>query len=240
MSFTDTRTENPPKSCSFEDMQLHVGDRLQLELLGDSAKARHFTTLVGYVKALSVIVRTPLTRGLPVPVREGEPVLMRAFSGRSAFAFETTINRVAHSPLPHLHLTYPARVQSTAIRGALRVRANLSGTGFNPEKDPGGIPRACTITDLSVTGAHVECPSLLAEKGEKMVLFLKFNLEPNGYEVKISQSVEVQSVRRSRNEAAGTQHFSHGVRFEKLHATEALLVQSYIQQILLSDRSRIV
>ena len=240
MTAMDIQTEAPVKYCSFEEMQLHVGDRMQLELLADPTRARHFTTLVGYVKGLSVIVRTPLARGLPVPVREGEPVLMRAFSGRNAYAFETTINRVAHSPLPHLHLTYPGRVQSTAIRGSLRVRANLSATAFNPQREPGGIPRACTITDLSVTGAQLECPALLADKAEKLQLFLKFDLEPNGYEVKISQAVEVQSVRETRNESAGSKNYSYGVRFEKLHATEALLLQSYIQQILLSDRSRIV
>ncbi|MGH8678606.1 MAG: flagellar brake protein [Burkholderiales bacterium] len=221
-------------------MQLHVGDRLQLEILADNTLARHFTALIGYLRDVSVIVRTPVAQGMPVPIREGEAVLMRAFSGRNAFAFEATVNRVALSPFAHIHLAYPSKVQSTAIRGALRVRANLAGTALNPAKDTRGVPHACTITDLSVTGAQLECPSMLADRGEKLRLFVKFTLEPNGYEVKFTHEVEVQSVRRMRNEASGTEYHSHGVRFEQLHATEALLVQSYIQQILLSDRSRIV
>jgi hypothetical protein len=34
--------------------------------------------------------------------------------------------------------------------------------------------------------------------------------------------------------------FTHGVRFAKLRSTEGLLLQSYIQQVLLDDRSRVV
>jgi hypothetical protein len=47
-------------------------------------------------------------------------------------------------------------------------------------------------------------------------------------------------MRKVKKGKSTTEVFSHGVRFSRLHATEALLLQSYIQQVLLSDRSRVV
>jgi hypothetical protein len=47
-------------------------------------------------------------------------------------------------------------------------------------------------------------------------------------------------MRRIKKGKGQDELFSYGVRFNKLHATEGLLLQSYIQQVLLSDRSRVV
>jgi hypothetical protein len=65
-------------------------------------------------------------------------------------------------------------------------------------------------------------------------------VQPNNYEVKLATSAQIQSVRKVKQGKGPQELFSHGVRFNKLHATEALLLQSYIQQVLLSDRSRVV
>jgi archaeosine-15-forming tRNA-guanine transglycosylase len=52
--------------------------------------------------------------------------------------------------------------------------------------------------------------------------------------------VEIQSVRKTRRERRPEEVFTHGVRFAKLRSTEGLLLQSYVQQVLLDDRSRVV
>ena len=80
----------------------------------------------------------------------------------------------------------------------------------------------------------------LGEPGEKFGLAFKFVVQPNNYEVKLATSAQIQSVRKIRKGKGPEELFSHGVRFNKLHATEALLLQSYIQQVLLSDRNRVV
>ena len=227
-------------TCSFEAAQLHVGERLQLELVADSSRSHYYTTLIGFVPGHSVLIRTPLVQNLPIPVPEGAGVLVRAFSGRHAFTLESRVDRVCRSPYPYMHLAYPAQVQQTLIRGALRVRVALPGTASNSTEQVDAPPRAVVLSDLSVSGAQVETELSLGEPGEKFGLAFKFVVQPNNYEVKLTTSAQIQSVRKIRKGKGPEELFSHGVRFNKLHATEGLLLQSYIQQVLLSDRSRVV
>jgi c-di-GMP-binding flagellar brake protein YcgR len=234
------QTATPFQTCSFEQMQLRTGDRLQLELSSDAGLTHHFTTVIGYVPKLSVLVRTPSVRGTPVEIRENETVVVRAFSGRSIYAFSTKVLVACRTPFPYLHLAYPESVRANPIRSAERVRVGLRATAANPQRDPQGNPVSCTLGDLSVTGAQLECARDIGDRGDRLQVFFAFKLEPQGYEVKLNPKAEVQSVRRYRDERNGGEVHSYGVRFEGLHATESLLLQSYIHQLLLSDRSRIV
>ena len=168
-------------------MQLHVGDRLQLELLTDSTRSHYYTTLIGFVSGHSVLLRTPQVQSLPIPVREGEPVLVRTFAGRHAYTFESTVDRVCRSPYPYIHLAYPAQVQQTLIRGALRVRVNLTATALNATKQGEALPSALTIADLSISGALLEAEKSLGEVGETLELAQHHpgsdDLEPVGLDV---------------------------------------------------------
>lgn len=234
----------PPSStadiCSFEDIQLQIGDRVQLETQSDGTRTRHFTSLIGYAKDASVLVHTPMVQNFPLPVREAESILVRAFSGRSAFAFETAVTKTSRSPFPYLHLAFPNVVRTVVIRGALRVRSDLTGTAVNLARNPGGVPQPCTIADLSVSGAQLDSPSAIGSAGERLQVFFKFTLAPAGYEVKLSPEAMVQSCRKMLDEKTGADFFRHGLHFEGVRTTESLLVQSFIQQVMLSDRSRLV
>jgi c-di-GMP-binding flagellar brake protein YcgR len=227
-------------TCSFEATQLDIGERLQLELVTGNARSHYYTTLIGYVPGHSVLIRTPLVQNLPVPVPEGAVVLVRAFSGRHAFTLESRVERVCRSPYPYIHLAYPAQVQQTLIRGALRVSVALPGTVSGPNDEADDQPLPVVITDLSVSGAQLETQTGLGETGEKFALVFKFAVQPNNYEVKLATSAQIQNVRKVRKGNSPEEVFSHGVRFGKLHATEGLLLQSYIQQVFLADRSSVV
>ena len=227
-------------TCSFEAAQLHAGERLQLELVADSSRSHYYTTLIGFVPGHSVLIRTPLMQNLPIPVPEGADVLVRAFSGRHAYTVESRVDRVCRSPYPYMHLAYPAQVQQTLIRGALRVRIALPGVASSTVEQADGPPRAVVLSDLSVSGAQLETEQSLGEPGGKFGLAFKFVVQPNNYEVKLTASAQIQSVRKVKKGKGPEELFSHGVRFNRLHATEGLLLQSYIQQVLLSDRTRVV
>jgi c-di-GMP-binding flagellar brake protein YcgR len=223
---------------TLDQLQLHIGDRLQLEMIAEGARNQYFTLLIGYVPGHSVMVRTPLVQNLPVPIREGEPVLVRSFSGRHASSFESTVTRACRAPFPYLHLAYPQTVSQTLIRGAMRVRVNLAGTAHNPEYADSDLPNPITIADLSVSGALLESATALGETGSKVELAFKFLVQPNNYEVRLTTPAEIQSVRKARQASDDT--FVHGVRFQHLHTTESLLLQSFIQQVVLADRSKVV
>ncbi|MGH8629910.1 MAG: PilZ domain-containing protein, partial [Burkholderiales bacterium] len=156
----------------------------------------------------------------------------------SVCAFETTVQRVCLSPFSYLHLAYPKLVRANPIRGAERVRVELRGTAVNLQQDPRGIPVGCSFGDLSLTGAQLECAQGLGDRGSRLQVFFSFKLEPQGYEVKLTPEAEIQSARK-RIDPQGAEVYSYGIRFGRMHATESLLLQSYIQQVLLNDRSRI-
>jgi hypothetical protein len=96
------------------------------------------------------------------------------------------------------------------------------------------------LSDLSTSGAQLESEQSLGGPGEKFRLAFKFVVQPNNYEVKLATSAQIQSVRKTKKKNSQDDIFSNGVRFNKLHATEGLLLQSYIQQVLLADRSRVI
>lgn len=219
---------------------MHVGDRLQIELLSTGAGNHYFTTLIGYVPGHSVLLRTPLVHNLPVPIPEGEQVRVRTFSGRHAYTFESRVERVQRVPLPYLHLAYPTIVQQTTIRGALRVRVQLTGTANGLGGDDSALPVPVTLADLSTSGALLEAERALGSNGDSIELAFKFIVQPNDYEVKLVTPAQIQSGPKPQTGPGRAGVFSHGVRFAKLRATEGLLLQSYIQQVLLTDRSRVV
>ena len=224
---------------TLDQLQPHVGDRLQLELLADTARAGpYFTLLIGYVPAHSVLVRTPMLQNVPVPIRENDPVLVRTFSGRHSSSFESTVTRACRSPFPYLHLAYPQTIRQTLIRDAIRVRVNLAGTALNPDLTNPDLPCPITIANLSVSGAMLQSHTALGETGNKIELAFKFLVQPNNYEVRLTTSADIQSLRNSRR--GNEDIFVHGVRFQHLQTTESLLLQSFIQQIVLADRSSMV
>jgi hypothetical protein len=225
--------------CSFESTQLQVGERLQIELGDDRSRSQYYTTLIGFVPGHSILIRTPIVQNLPIPVPENASVVVRAFSGRHAYTLESNVERVCRSPYPYIHLAYPAKVQQTLIRGALRVRVALPGTASNVDVEASQA-RAVILSDLSVSGAQLESEEGLGEPGAKFALAFNFVVQPNNYEVKLATSAQIQSVRKTMKGKNQLEVFSNGVRFNKLHATEGLLLQSYIQQVLLTDRSRVI
>lgn len=228
-----------PGRAEIEDLQLQVGDRLQLERVSVTARAQHFTSLIGYAKGVSLMVATPEPNDGAAQLREGHALLVRGFSGRSAFAFESSVLAACLSPLAYLHLAYPESVRVTPVRSALRVRAGLVAAAQNLDRDGGRVPVACTVADLSVDGAQLESRQSLGESGERLQIFFRFVLQPNGYEVRLSPEASIQNARPRRDRGDDEMH-TYGIRFEKLHTTESLLVQNFIQQIALTDRSRVV
>ncbi len=90
--------------------------------------------------------------------------------------------------------------------------------------------------------SHRSWPNSAApfKNGESIELAFKFLVQPNDYEVKLVTPAQIQSGPKPKSGQGRDESLSHGVRFAKLRATEALLLQSYIQQVLLTDRSRVV
>jgi hypothetical protein len=135
--------------ATFDDMGLRVGDRMQLappsSLRGEPCMVR----LIGYVRDLSLLVSAPPPGFWPAPVIEGDNVVMRVFSGRSAFGFVCQVDRIIKLPFEYLHLSFPRMIAGRVIRRSRRVKCSL------PVTVDGAAGLAATITNLSSTGAEI-------------------------------------------------------------------------------------
>ncbi len=56
-------------------------------------------------------------------LKDGEPALLRTFTGRSAFAFRATVLKIEHFPFTYLHLRFPDKIDAVTARASFRHNA---------------------------------------------------------------------------------------------------------------------
>jgi hypothetical protein len=215
------------QQCAFEDMRLQIGDALQLQ--ESTGKDRYYVKLIGYTPGGSVLVATPTLAGRVQLMREGQGFIARAFSGRSAFAFNTVVHRVCNVPYPYLHLQFPKLVEGVAIRREARIRLRVIASVTSISGSGEAIP--AVIGDLSPSGARVEAPAALAAKGDRLQLSFRLRLDQDD-----AYFVIEATVRSVRNEHRGTEgaelQVMHGVEFVGMQPNERLLLRTLILQRL--------
>lgn len=215
----------------FEELKLHVGDRLQIEPPSPQHDLKYFATLVGYVKGLSVLLRTPIVDGLPLPMCDGEKLVVRGFSGMETFSFDATIERVCLEPFHYLHLSYPNTIRTTPIRHEVRVRVSL------PIKvTPAGSSKSidATIFNISTAGILIDATEELGNKDSEINVSFHFTTQPNDDDAHIETTALIRNVTLQDN-PSGSFTFQYGVKLLKLHSNQAILLQNLIYQKLLEN-----
>lgn len=220
----------------FEKLKLHVGDRLQIEIPSRRRNLKYFTTLMGYAKGLSVLLRTPIVDSLPLPMRDDEKLIVRGFSGRATFSFDSVIKRICREPFHYLHLAYPQAISTTPIRHEERVRVNLP-IKVTPA-DTSKLIHA-SISNISTAGIMIDSEEELGEKGTEISVAFRFTIQPNDYDANIETTALIQRVTLEDN-PSGSFIFQYGVKLLKLHSSQAILLQNLIYQKLLEDHHNLV
>ena len=224
--------------CEFNEMNLQIGERIELERTGSADKTRYFTSLIGYLRNQSLLVKTPIVDGLPLPIADGALTAGRGVSGDNDFSFIVPVIRVCISPVHYLHLAFPSTIQCAEIRKALRVSLRLAARAKAANAQ--ALPQGVEITDLSISGAHVESDKILGQKGQHLQLSFAFRINPNDYEAHLNLKARIQSVEHHTPAREGSAVYVHGVEFEGLGSAEMILLQSYIYQLLIAEHHRIV
>lgn len=215
----------------FEALKPHVGDRLQIEIPTRQHDQRHFTTLVGYVHNLSVLVRNPLVNGLPLPMRDNEKLIVRGFSGLEAFSFETRVERVCIAPFPYLHLAFPHTVRITPVRHEVRVKVHLP---VKVRTKGGANVIHAHISNLSSGGIQIDSTEELGAINDEIDISFHFTIQPNDYDAHIECPGVI--LKSSIQEApSGGFAFQYGLKLQNLHSSQSILLQNLIYQQLLED-----
>ncbi len=219
------------EGCAFEELQFQVGDALQLQAL--AGQDLYYVNLIGYAPRASILVSMPTLRERMPLVREGQGFLARAFSGRAAFTFNTTVQRICNVPYPYLHLSFPELVQGVSVRHEPRIRLRMMASATSLSAH--GVPVPVTITDLSASGAQIDAREQLA--GKRGMLRLTFRLRLGQEEAYFVNDAIVCSVREeNRGGEGGEPVFLHGVEFIGIQPNERLLLKTLIGQHVAEGR----
>lgn len=225
-------------TCEFDEMNLQIGERIELERSSAADNTRYFTHLIGYIRNQSLLVKMPVVDGLPLAISENEIMTVRVFSGTNAFAFTVPVIRVIISPTHYMHLGFPDTIQCTEIRKALRVSLQLTAKAkLVHTRD---FPQEVVLTDLSTSGANVESEQSLGQAGQHLHLSFIFHNKLSDYETQLNLKVRIQNAEHPTPTQEGPAVYIHGVEFEDLSGVETILLQSYIYQLLIAEHHRVV
>jgi len=227
--------ELKPEDIDFESMNLQVGTRLQLLTHRRIKPVQHFSSLIGYLKDEYIILKIPMENGAPIALAEGERLTIRVFSGIKVCSFACTVERVFMRPLFYVHVSFPKSVQGTSLRTAMRVKVDLPARLGGA--DHAG-QQACTIVNLSVSGALVESRSRVPQGDEALILQFTLNAPPDNQEVRVATRAAIRNV--NVVQAGDGELFTYGLQFTALEAGHYTLLQNMTYEALLADRQKIV
>jgi len=165
--------QQEPRGLSLEQTQLKIGDSMLVQIQTGTEKARGLATLIGYLAEQSVIVSMPVKEGRLMPVREGQNLNARFFSGKDAYAFSAVITSATSTPYPHLHLSYPAEVRALVVRGSPRVQAHLDCNASSRD----GSSYRCIARDISTGGALIASRERMGKVGDELLLRLPVKVD---------------------------------------------------------------
>jgi len=221
-------------------MRLQVGERVQIELLPPHDHERHFTTLIGYLKGQSLLVKTPIVHGLPLPVPDGAMFEVRAFSGSTVFTFRCEVVRVCVSPFAYLHLSFPSLIRGAVIRKSERVRVNIPAKVASMKEGAQEEWLPASIANVGTGGALIESRHELGGPNEAIRVAFSFNIEPDDYEASVSVQAVIQKVTRAAEpDAAGRGFIYYGVQFRDLQPGQAVVLQNLVDQRLIGTSANL-
>ena len=207
-----TASRPAPVPAEFAEMHLKVGDRIPIEIPRGIKGERTLGKVVGWVEGSSFLITLPqriITAGL---LKEGEHVLLRAFTGKSAFAFSATVLKIEHYPFTYLHLRFPEKIEAVTVRGSFRHGVRLPATVTAAGKT--GITGS--ILNIGMAGARIGVTEQLTEES-LIQLATRFDLQ--GIPVVLELNAQIRSSKSTTDEQ-GVTRYEYGVEFRELQPND--------------------
>jgi len=217
------------------DLQLHVGDHIQLQFVGDELERRHTCQVIGYLPQQSLIVTIPSIKGKIMLVREGQMLIVRLLSGNHVFAFTTKILGQNLKPYPYMHLGYPEELESIVVRKSLRTQSELVVSVFKAGADWSDLGQAVpgVFEDISTSGALLKTQKQVGNVGDKIYLSTRISVAG------ITEHVHTSAIIRSHNmDATGDDqsiYDYYGVEFLEVKKESVIALHGYVYEQLLNS-----
>lgn len=218
----DDDGSNKEVIVGMDDVRWYVGETLYLQQI-DNPAIRYTVRLIGFVKNKTVFVTAPAVDGKFEFIRDGQTFVVRAFSGKKAYAFVAAAVKSVHSPHPYLHLSFPKEVRCTVVRRGVRAQVKIIASVWLGE--PGRIG-AAILTDLSMGGTSGTIKTALGQKGEEGQI--KFKVQAAGQDEFLSLKTALRSVTPAEN----GEGFKHGFEFLDVSIHDRLILSAFVHQTL--------
>ena len=222
--------ETKEMQINLEEARLQIGDPVQLQPQAEENPVRYSVRLLGFAKGRSVLVSTPMVDGKYLLMREGQAFVLRAFSGKSAYAFPTQILKSVNTPYPYLHLSYPKDVRSLVVRRG--ARANVKVICAITECDGKPVQGAGTLLNMSIGGALMGAKQPLGEKGQRLTI--KFKTLVNDIESFLVLNAAIRAVTPDPADEAEYQ-IKHGLEFVDVSGQDMILLSAFVYHYLLEQ-----
>lgn len=209
----------PSERVMMDDVRWQVGETFFLHQQGGSA--RYTARFIGYVKNRTVLVTMPMVDDKYVLIRDGQMFVVRAFSGKKAYAFSASVVKSMHSPHPYLHLSYPKELGCATIRHRARIPVSVIAAVSLDEQDDSA---AALISDMSLGGASASIKHPFGEVGQRGRI--KFKINAVGETV----LMDLCTVLRSITPAENGNGCKHGYEFAELSTHDRLVLSAYFHQ----------
>jgi c-di-GMP-binding flagellar brake protein YcgR len=202
-----------------DDVRWQVGETFFLHQQGLSA--RYTARFIGYIKNKTVLVTMPIVDDKYVLVRDGQIFIVRAFSGKKAYAFSAFVVKSVHSPHPYLHLSYPKELGCATIRHRARIPVNIIASVSMDDQQENV---AAVIADMSLGGASANIKHPFGEVGQRGRV--KFKINAVGETVFVDLAITLRSIVLSDNGGG----CKHGYEFTELSTHDRLVLSAYFHQ----------
>jgi c-di-GMP-binding flagellar brake protein YcgR len=226
-------SEESPKTgdnaFTFLDMKLRIGDRIQLQLPASMGSERHVVKLIGYAENASVLVTPPMSGNMVLPVRASDKIVARVFTSQTAFAFDSTIERVCKIPFDYLHLLYPTMVQGAVVRSAPRIKTRIitsisKSVAAESDEKLSGI-----IVNISAQGALICMRQMQTIHSQPIIVSFRINLHEVATDLNIKAIIRNVQTDDSKDDS-DPMKYQHGVQFLGMQPTDNMILQSLIYQ----------
>lgn len=216
---------------NFSDLRLPAGTVFQIQFV-DKPGERSPAKLLGFLEGHSIMITQPQKAGEPVPVAQGQRVVVRAITSSAAIAFPSVIEKVCSAPYAYIHLEYPKEVSVNRVRTSPRIAIALDAKATNHADAPEGVDLTARILDVSPTGARVELPANSVKIGDEITLDSIFNFSD------VDRNVTLKCVVRARMgsddpDADPALPIVYGIEFQELNEEMTLFLHAYVYQKML-------
>lgn len=176
----DTRSQH-----NLDEIRPACGESWHVQVQDDTGQ-RLMARFIGFFQGASVLLSLPVFEGQFVRIPEGTQLIIRFFSGRSAYAFSAFVMKSAIAPFPYLHLTYPPKVSGLQVRKSHRLDMRLP---VSLKSQDGLVFDAATL-NMSKGGALVRSSKVAAQKGHRVLCSMKLDIEGRQRLVHVPASVQ--------------------------------------------------